>query len=105
MDLDESFLRKRKIFITDGEINLSKRYSLKYLLSIINSTLANFYYMKVLGYELNVYPESIEMLPVYQIDFSNNEERQVYKKLIQLAGGIMSLNSHLSELQRFLQPF
>lgn len=99
-DLDESFLRKRKIFITDEEIRLSKKYSLKYLLAIVNSTLVNFYYAKILGYELNVYPESIEMLPVYQIDFSDKQDKAIYKKLTQLVDRIMLLNSHLSEFQR-----
>lgn len=98
-DLDETFLRKRKIFISDEEIRLSKQYSLKYLLGVINSTLANFYYTKILGYELNVYPESIEIMPVYKIDFSNKVEKDIYKKIIKSVDEILSLNALHSSIQ------
>jgi hypothetical protein len=67
---------KHKLYVDDKEIEISRQYDPKYVLAIINSKLLNFYFSTVLGYELNVYPESLEQLPIYEIVFQIQSRRK-----------------------------
>lgn len=71
---DKSFLGKHKIKISEKEVQLSREYDLKYLVGVLNSSAMNFYFQILLGYELNVYPELIERLPVPLADRSHQEK-------------------------------
>ncbi|MEM3715382.1 MAG: N-6 DNA methylase, partial [Nitrososphaeria archaeon] len=94
-NVDKNVLMKHKLYISDEEIEISRQYSPKYVLAIINSKLMNFYFSILLGYELNVYPESLEQLPIYKIDFSNKKEKEKHDELSQLADKMLSLNKQL----------
>jgi len=94
-NVEKSVLMKHKLYIDEKEIEFSKQYNPKYVLAIINSKLLNFYFSTLLGYELNVYPESLEKLPIYKIDFSNSAEKKKHDELAQLADKMLYLNKQL----------
>ncbi|MEW6096841.1 MAG: N-6 DNA methylase [bacterium] len=96
--LDQSVLRKHKIYIKEDEIQTSKNYDLKYLLGFINSKLINFYFYLMLGYELNVYPESIEQIPIYKIDFDNPDSKATHDQLVELVDRMLSLHKQRNEI-------
>jgi len=94
----KSVLMKHKLYIDEKEIEISRHYDPKYVLTIINSKLLNFYFSTLLGYELNVYPESLEQLPIHEIDFSNPAEKEKHGELAQLANKMLSLNKQLNTI-------
>lgn len=49
-------------------------------------------------YELNVYPESLEELPIYKIDFSNPDEKEKHAELAQPVDKMLSLNKQLKTI-------
>lgn len=95
-NIDQTILRRHKIYIKEGEIELSKNYDLRYLLGFINSKLINFYFYLMLGYELNVYPESIEEIPIYKIDFDTS--KATHDELVELVNKMISLNKQKNEI-------
>ena len=96
---EPSFLGKRKISMSDEEVELSRLYNLKYILGLVNSKLINLYFRKLLGYALNVYPESIEQLPVRRIDFNNPTEKKLHDDLVALVGRMLELNKRLAPIR------
>ncbi len=97
---DKSFLGKRKINIEKNDIELSREYSLKFLLGLINSKLINFYFNNFLGYNLNVYPESIEQIPIIKL---NNTNKDLVVEIISLVEKILSLNESKSNRENEIQ--
>jgi len=91
-DVDAKILRKHKLYVDEEEIELSRGYDLKYVLGLINSKLLNFYFKTLLGYALNVYPESIEQLPIAP---ATPEEQ---KPIIELVDRMLALNKQLHEI-------
>lgn len=65
----KEILGKHKIYIEEGDIEISKKYNILYVLAIMNSMTNGFYFSKFIGYDLNVYPESIEYIPIRLISF------------------------------------
>lgn len=94
-DVEKSVLMRHKLYINEEEIEISKRYDPKYVLALVNSKLLNFYFSTLLGYELNVYPESLEQLPIYEIGFSNPAEKKKHDELAKLANTMLFLNKQL----------
>lgn len=76
---NQQFFGRHKIMISEGDIHLSREYDLKYILGALNSSAINFYFQILLGYELNVYPELIEKLPIPKA--SENQQREVVEKV------------------------
>jgi len=60
----DAFLNKRKIEVSQEQVEFISDYSLEYIASILNSSIMNFYFKTLVGYDLNVYPESVEYLPI-----------------------------------------
>lgn len=98
-NVKKSVLMKHKLYIDEKEIEISKQYEPKYVLAIINSKVLNFYFSILLGYELNVYPESLEQLPIYKIDFSNPVEKKKHDELAELVKKMISLNKQLNMIK------
>ncbi|MFX1533357.1 MAG: Eco57I restriction-modification methylase domain-containing protein [Promethearchaeota archaeon] len=70
-------VRKRRKIPELSEIPIhTKNYSLKYILSLINSRLMDFYFTTYLGDKLNVYPDDIRQLPIRQIYFTTSPEQR-----------------------------
>jgi adenine-specific DNA-methyltransferase len=98
-DKEVSFLGKRKIKILPEEVKLSRQYSLKYILGLINSKLLNFYFQKLLSYKLNVYPESIEQLPICHVDFDDTNDKKRHNDLVALVDRMLELNKRLAPIR------
>lgn len=89
---------KRKSFsITDEQVSLSKKYQLEYVVANINSKLVDWYFKQKLGGGLHVYPNDVKNLPIYQINFSNSEEKAKHDELAKLAEKILDLNKELQK--------
>jgi len=97
-NFDKTTLRKHKIYIQAEEVEISKNYDLKYLLGFINSKLINFYFYLMLGYELNVYPESIEQIPIYKIDFDNPSSKAIHNELVKLVDEMLRLHKQRNDI-------
>lgn len=99
--LEQTVLRKHKIYIKEGEIENSKNYDIRYLLGFINSKLINFYFYLMLGYELNVYPESIEQIPIYEI---KPDSKATHDEIVKLVDKMLILHKQRNEIiKRFEQ--
>lgn len=83
---DEKKLRKHKIYIYEDEIGNSKSYNMLYVLVVMNSQTTGFYFSKFVGYDLNVYPENIEYLPIPRIPFTTpeKERKEFFKEAVKL---------------------
>lgn len=78
---DGKKLRKHKIYIHNNEVDISKDYDILYILALMNSKINGFYFSKFIGYDLNVYPENIEYLPIPIISFNTLiQEREKQKQ-------------------------
>ncbi|MFX1250503.1 MAG: Eco57I restriction-modification methylase domain-containing protein [Promethearchaeota archaeon] len=74
--ISENVRKRRKIPELSEILTYTKNYSLKYILSLINSRLMNFYFTTYIGDKLNVYPDDIRQLPIRQIYFTTSPERR-----------------------------
>jgi hypothetical protein len=90
-DLSDKVLRKRKIQLDRSFLGKAEKYDLRFLLALLCSRLLNFYFRLMLGYDLNVYPESIEKLPIRRIAFTTppneragllNKGKQLYERCL-----------------------
>ncbi|MFX0061915.1 MAG: Eco57I restriction-modification methylase domain-containing protein [Candidatus Hermodarchaeota archaeon] len=75
-NIAEKARKRRKIPELSEMTNHTKNYSLKYILSLINSRLMNFYFTTYIGDKLNVYPDDIRQLPIRQIYFTTSSKRR-----------------------------
>lgn len=85
-------VKRRGLDINNNQIDESKIYNQKYILSILNSKLITFYFKTFVGCGLHVYPDNIRALPIKQI----NESKQ--QPLIKLVDKMLSLNKRLNEI-------
>jgi hypothetical protein len=76
---NSQFFGRHKIAISKEDIRLSREYNLKYILGALNSSASNFYFQILLGYELNVYPELIEKLPIPNAN--PNQQKEIAEKV------------------------
>jgi len=94
---DSEFFGRHKITMDKKDVKLSEKYDLKFVLGVINSTFSNFYFKTVLGYALNVYPESVEQLPIPKIDFYNADEKAMHDAIVKLVNQMLILNKQYNE--------
>ena len=66
-------------------------------MGLLNSKLVNFYFRKMLSYDLNVYPESIEQLPIKNINFDDAKEKKIYKDIVDSVNKILKLNAEQNQ--------
>jgi hypothetical protein len=83
---DQKKLRKHKIYVDEKEINMSREFDILYALAVMNCQVNGFYFSKFVGYDLNVYPENIEYLPIPSIYFKTPEEerKKVFEESIEV---------------------
>lgn len=74
------------------------KYSLKFILGILNSKLMNFYYITFLKSTKKVFSEiqarQIKQLPILKINFQNNSEKVQHDKLVLLVNEMLELNKN-----------
>jgi len=111
--LSEKVLKKHKVYVSKDEKELSEKYDPLYILALMNSKVNGFYFSKYVGYDLNVYPENIEYLPIRYIYFSTpkvDRERLVaesknhYKKYLDTSKPDAFLNFIDSKLMKEHKP-
>jgi flagellar capping protein FliD len=51
----------------------------------------------MLSYDLNVYPESIEQLPIKNINFDDAKEKKIYKDIVDSVNKILKLNAEQNQ--------
>lgn len=75
------------------------KFSLKYLLGLINSSLLNFYYVKFLKSTKKVFSEiqarQLAQLPIHIINFSNSIESSQHDKIVSFVEQMLELNKRL----------
>ena len=89
----------RKISWTKEEIDLSKQYSIFYVLGIVNSRLLNFFFKTSISGGLHVYPDNIRELPVHSINFSNPSEKVQHDKMVNLVEQMLAGHKSLTVAQ------
>ena len=88
-------VKRRGLFITEEQVNLSKKYDLHFVLALMNSKLANYYFSSKLGGGLHVYPDDVKQLPVYKINLLDKTEKEIYAELIKLVEKMLKLNQDI----------
>ncbi|MGD0588340.1 MAG: TaqI-like C-terminal specificity domain-containing protein [Thermoplasmata archaeon] len=95
--LDEEIRRDRGIpSIRSLDSNL-KSYSLHYICGLLNSKLIGFYFAKVIGDGLNVYPDDVREVPLKSIDFTDTAQRKQHDTITRLSEDLTSLYSQLQK--------
>ncbi len=84
------FLLSSKFNFETEEIELSKKYDIKFLLAVLNSKLMSYYFKTKLGDKLQIYNRAIEELPI---------SVKINAVIISLADKLLSLNKKLNEIQ------
>jgi type I restriction-modification system DNA methylase subunit len=72
-------------------VDLSKNYSLKYLLGLMNSKLLGWYYKHLLMRSLDVYPDNVRQLPIRRIDITNPADKSAHDEIVSLVEKMLSL--------------
>ena len=85
-------IKRRGLNINNSQVENSKKFNLKYILSILNSKLITFYFKVFIGCGLHVYPDNIRSLPIKAIPESEQQP------LINLVDKMLSLNKRLNEI-------
>lgn len=81
----------RNLTFTNEEIELAQKYSIFYVLGLLNSTLLNFIFKTSIGGGLHVYPDNIRQLPIRQINFDNPTEKSAHYEIVQLVEKMLAL--------------
>lgn len=81
----------RKITFTNEEISLAEKYSIFYILGLLNSSLMNFVFKMAIGGGLHVYPDNIRQLPIHKIDFGHSAEKSIYDEIVVLVEKMLAL--------------
>jgi len=89
----------RKLTWTSEEIDLSKEYSIFYILGIINSKLLNFFFKTSISGGLHVYPDNIRQLPIRAINFSNSDKKIQHDKIVNLVEQMLASQKSLAMAQ------
>ena len=93
-------------FYTFNSVNnlLSKvgsKYSLKFILALLNSKLFRFYYVKNFtnnsSLTVNISKTFLDKLPIVKIDFNNKSELAKYNETINLVDQLLQFNKELQE--------
>lgn len=82
---------------TNDQICISCDVDLKYLLTLINSRLVNFYFKRILSSNLHVYPEAIRNLPIIKCN------KDIQQPFIEKADLMLSLNKELQDATQKFQ--
>jgi hypothetical protein len=80
-----------KRIVENCDINLISKYTLKYILLILNSNLINWYFLNFLSEGLHFYPDDAKKLPIKVLEI---EKQQPF---IEKADQMLSLNKELQE--------
>jgi hypothetical protein len=115
-----AFLNRRKIEATEDQIEFSRDIDLKTIAGLLNSKLIHFYFSRLIGHELNVYPESVEYLPIAEkedsrikklYDEASKNQKKFYEEVegflewIESEWGVeiedLSLKTHLGEYWKY----
>jgi type I restriction-modification system DNA methylase subunit len=71
-----------------------RRYSLKYILGLFNSTLLNYWYKSYFD-NVNINPAQVRLIPICSINFNNFNEKKLYDNLIVLVDVMIDLNKKI----------
>lgn len=79
------------------------QYKSKYILSLINSSLLNWFYRFCFTNEstltVNLSKEYLSKLPIHTIDFTNPAEKHMHDELVGLVDRMLELNKQLQKIQ------
>ncbi len=93
-------IKNRSVSISEKEAKDSREYSLKYLLGLINSSLATFYLRRLLGMAIEINPETARRLPIRCIDFSNPADVARHDRIVALVDEMLALQREHAAAQR-----
>ena len=88
---------KRYYLLQDNIILPTDKYSIKYLLAILNSKITEFVVRNATS-NIAITQSLLNNLPIYKINFSDKKEKEKYDKLVNLADKMLKLNKELQEI-------
>jgi methylase of polypeptide subunit release factors len=92
--------------ITDYGENFRSDHNLKYVLSILNSKLVNYFAISnnILRQQKGGMPQmrlgDLKKIPIYKIDFGLKTEKNIYKELIRFSEKMLCLNENLQSIPK-----
>ncbi|HEY5534143.1 MAG TPA: DNA methyltransferase [Ignavibacteria bacterium] len=81
--------------LNESNLNFCKNYSYYYLLGILNSNIINWYFVNFLSESLHFYPNDAKNLPIKEINFQNETEKQAHDKIVQLVEQMLESKKQL----------
>jgi predicted type IV restriction endonuclease/tRNA1(Val) A37 N6-methylase TrmN6 len=84
-------------FLQDNLILPKEKYSIKYLLAILNSKLSGFVVKNSVS-NIAITQSLLKKFPIYKIDFSKPKEKEKHDDLVKLADKMLKLNKELRRL-------
>jgi len=83
--------------LENKNLNEIENYDIKYILTILNSNLLNWYFLNFLSEGLHFYPDDAKSLPIKKL------EKQIQQPFIEKADLMLSLNTELQEQSQKFQ--
>ncbi|MDI9358195.1 MAG: N-6 DNA methylase [Phycisphaerales bacterium] len=81
--------------INNFEVELSKKYAIKFILGLLNSKLLNWYFYNFLSDQLNLYPNAAKSLPIIIMD--DRESINFQNSMVQYVNTLLVLNTELGD--------
>jgi hypothetical protein len=81
----------RTLGITQDDADLSRNYSIEYLLGLVNSRLISFYFTSILGGGMHASPSNIRRLPIRRIDPASRAEQAAHDEIVSLVEKMLAL--------------
>jgi len=92
---DEKFYNRDNF---NNIIAKDKRYSIKYILGIFNSTLINYWYKSYFD-NVNINPEQVNLIPIQPIEFINPSDKKGHDEIVTLVDRILELHKQLKKVK------
>jgi len=102
--LKKDLISVKGLNFIDEEITISQKYYLKFLLSILNSSLLTYYFKDKLSDKLQIYVGALSQLPIRCIDFTSSSEKVQHDELSALAEKMIEMNQQKqAEVNRYIK--
>lgn len=108
LDCQKFYLDKTVHLIVLNE-DYENKFSLKYILAILNSKLASYFYQDIAKETGRTFAQvmtfNMKKIPIYPLDISNPSDKAINDKFASLVDRMLSLNKRLSEIRADFQHY
>ena len=96
-DLQTANHTSAKKAVKEMGIENSEKYSIKYFLGLLNSTLITWYFYNFQSESLHFYPNDAKTLPIAQINFNNQQQKSQHDSIVNCVTQLLAAKQKLSQ--------